>query len=200
MIATPERALSGDECLYLCATDLKRRNELRGNHVVVTEYSGMGLVESLRAQGIEVAISGVGDHLVTAKMRELRASFGGESSGHIIFGEYAPSGDGLLAALQILARYPRERWRDLRTMLEGYRELPRVSTNIAVVSTPEFSRVPELEGALERARALLGAEGRLLVRYSGTEPVIRLLAEHQEMDTARDALQMVAGTVEEHLT
>ena len=190
-LAIPQRIISGDEYIYLCAADMQRRGELRNNTIVVTEQSGMGLLNSLRELGIQVEVTGVGDHVVAQRMREVRASFGGESSGHIIFGEYASSGDALLAALQILFRFPPTRWSEIDTLLARYRALPQVTTNLQVRSKPPFSELPTLQQTIADGQKLLGAQGRLLVRYSGTESKIRILAEHPNLETAQQVAQMV---------
>ncbi len=195
VLATPQRLLNGDECIFLYATDMQRKGQLRNNCVVVTEHCSMGLLYSLKRKGIQVEVTGVGDHLVAQRMQQLRASLGGESSGHIIFGEYSPHSDGLLAALQFLSRFSIADIADIESLLREYTSYAQVHNNLTVTSKPPLNELPQLEQAIHEARQLLTDEGRLLVRYSGTESKIRILTEHLEKNVAQQAAQIVTKAV-----
>ena len=195
VLATPQRILSGDECIFLYATDMQQQGQLRNNCVVVTEHSSMGLLYSLEKRGIQIEVTGVGDHLVAQRMQQVSASLGGESSGHIIFSTYLSSGDGLLAVLQFLSRFSISDIADIASMLREYTPYAQVNSNLTVSSKPPFTELPQLEQAIREARQLLANAGRLLVRYSGTEPKIRILTEHRKADVAQQAAQIVTEAV-----
>ena len=195
IITTQERILLGDEIIYLLAKDLKKKGELNKNQIVVTVNSNMGLIHSLEKQGISVEITGVGDYLVAQRMRQTESSFGGESSGHITFSNYTPTGDGLLAAIQILSRFTKEECFSLGELFRDLQLYPQITNNIRVRKKIPFSDLPDLKALIQNSEEILANQGRLLVRYSGTEQKIRILAEHSDEEIAKRVVKNVSDLV-----
>ena len=199
VISTAQRILKGDEMIYLCALDLFKKGELKENKIVLTETSNMGLLASLKKEGILFEITEVGDHMVARKMKEMGISFGGETSGHLTFSHYLPTGDGILAAIQIISRFEKSTWENISEALKGLNLYPQVTKDIIVRKKIPFSKLPELFSVIKSTRQFLGEEGRFLVRYSGTEPKIRILAEHISEKKAAKAVKNVSEIVKKIL-
>jgi phosphoglucosamine mutase len=189
--------LDGDFILAAMAQFLHQRNKLTGGGVVATVMSNAGLGDFLATLGLQLVRTPVGDHHVEAKMREGGFNLGGEQSGHLIFRDYATTGDGILAALQVLAflqatGQPASSLKQLYTpwaqQLENIR-LPQGSHAAEVLaSTP-------VQAAMQEAEARLGAAGRILVRKSGTEPLIRIMVEARNKDVMLTELEHLSKAV-----
>jgi phosphoglucosamine mutase len=187
LIAVDEkgRVLTGDQVLTICAKMLKNKGLLKNNLVVSTVMSNMGLRFALKDLGIEHASSPVGDRYVMEKMRAKGAVLGGEDSGHVIFLDHHTTGDGLISALQLLAaikvfEQPLSELANLMTVF------PQTLINVPVKIKPDISSVPELAGVIKNVERKMGERGRVLVRYSGTEPVLRIMVEgEKEKDVER---------------
>ena len=176
LIAVDEngRPLDGDELLYIWAGDLQATGALRPSKIVATQMSNLGLAESLAAQGIDLVRCGIGDRAVVREMRRQSIVLGGEQSGHLINLELSTTGDGLLSAIH-LANLARRG--SLARRAEGFVRYPQVLRNVRVRAKPDLET---LDSVQEIARAIeieLGESGRLLLRYSGTEPVARVMIE-----------------------
>jgi len=167
--------VDGDAVLLTCARRFKKEGRLKGNAVVATVMSNMALEVALADSGIELIRTQVGDKFVAQEMAERNIILGGEQSGHIIFSDYASTGDGLLTLMQVLRVMALEnRSLDELAHLEPF---PQVLVNVPVSSRPAVSDVPEIASAIESAESQLDGRGRVLVRYSGTEPLLRIMME-----------------------
>ncbi len=176
--------LEGEEVLGLIAVDAKQRGVLKSGKIVTTLQSNLGLDESLSAEGIEVLRCGIGDRLVMRMMIENGCNVGGENSGHFIFSEISPCGDGLASALSVLSVMA-QRGEKLSKLRGGVKMYPSVSRALKVERKTPVEQTQHLSAAIEKCNAILGGQGRLLVRYSGTEKKIRLLVEGK--DPAKNA-------------
>ena len=185
--------LHGDQIMAICAQDLMQKKALPHNKLVATVMSNMALEVFMREQGGELIRTNVGDRYVVEAMREHGAVLGGEQSGHLVFMEYGTTGDGLLAALQLL-RIMRERNKPVSALADQLHLYPQKLTNIKVPVRVPFEEKTEIVEALQAAESKLGTRGRVLLRYSGTEPLIRLMVEAEDetlVDTLSDELAAV---------
>ena len=171
--------LSGDRVLCLCAKALKASGKLRGNTLVSTVMSNLGLRDALAEDGISLEQTKVGDRHVLEHMREGGFSFGGENSGHLIFSDFATTGDGIVSALMVLS-FLKESGNSLAELADCMTEYPQVLVNMPVSQKPPLQEVPEIMAAIDAANQTLGDNGRTLVRYSGTEKKLRVLAEAKD--------------------
>jgi phosphoglucosamine mutase len=187
------RIVDGDQILYVIARALKEEGRLRGP-VVGTVMSNLGLELALRAAGIEFRRAAVGDRYVLALLRETHGVLGGETSGHILCLDKTTTGDGLVSALQVLAIMKRT-GRELAELASGMRKLPQVLLNVKVATRFDPTRVPAVQQASARIEARLGAEGRVVLRASGTEPLIRVMVEGRDEATTRAAAAELAEVV-----
>jgi phosphoglucosamine mutase len=174
------QVVSGDRILGLCALGLKEQGKLNHDTLVATVMSNLGLIEAMKKHGIKVETTAVGDRAVIECMRKNSYSFGGENSGHLIFGDYVTTGDGILSALQVL-RLMRGRNSTLSQLAAIMHEYPTHLANMPVASKPSLDSLPKLQKLMKDATAEFGDSGRHLIRYSGTENKIRVLVEHREL-------------------
>lgn len=184
--------IDGDRIMAMNAIHLKQAGCLRGNVLVATIMSNLGLEEAMKAHGIRLERTKVGDRYVAERMRELNAVLGGEQSGHIIFAEYTTTGDGLLTALQVLSlmQYTNQPLSELAKVMEQY---PQMIRNVRVRDKHAWQRYERATEAEAQALQQLGNPSRVNIRPSGTEPVIRIMLE--AIDQAR--MEQVAGMLEE---
>src|SRR5204862_6396317 len=169
------QVVNGDTVLLLAARDMHSRGILRGNTVVATTMSNMGLEIALRDSGIRMLRANVGDKYVLEEMVKTGASLGGEQSGHIIFrdGE-ATTGDGLLTALRVMDALART-GKPLADLVSDLKVFPQIIENVRVREKVPFTKVPKIQGAIEAAERELDGNGRVVVRYSGTEALARVM-------------------------
>jgi phosphoglucosamine mutase len=185
------RIVDGDQLIYIIATARKRAGTLRGP-VVGTVMSNLGLEVALRDQGIEFKRAKVGDRYVLGMLREHGGEVGGESSGHILLLDKTTTGDALMAALQVLA-VMRETGQGLAELAAGMPRFPQTMINVKVARRFDPHSVPEVGDAVKKVSDRLGGEGRVVLRPSGTEPVIRVMVEaREETDTLRCAEEIAA--------
>jgi len=175
------RILTGDHTLFVLSRAMDARGLLRGRTVVATTMTNMGLEKALAAEGIGLVRTRVGDKYVLEKMIEIKANLGGERSGHTIFSDDCPTGDGLLTSLKML-EVMIENDRHLADLIEGYLEFPQVLKNVRVSRKPDMADLPEVVEAIAEVKGRLGGNGRLDVRYSGTEPLARVMVEGEDED------------------
>ncbi len=173
------QVVDGDHVMLMCAKQMKAEGRLHGNAVVATVMSNIGLEIALRKLGIELVRTKVGDKYVMEEMQRRGLSLGGEQSGHLIFSEHLFTGDGLITALSVL-RTMAESGRELGDLAGDLTTYPQVLLNVRVREKAELEKIPEIAAAMKRVEARLGANGRLLVRYSGTEPLLRVMLEGQD--------------------
>jgi phosphoglucosamine mutase len=168
--------VDGDAVMALAALDLKEHGLLRGDTVVATVMSNLGLEHALSRAGIRLERTAVGDRYVVQRMREGGFNFGGEQSGHLVFLDHATTGDGLVAALQVL-NVMQGRQRPLSELAQVMQRLPQVLVNLKVPEKRPLASLPLASAAMADVEAKLGKDGRILVRYSGTEAKIRVMIE-----------------------
>jgi len=192
--------VDGDEILAIASIDLLRAGRLEQNTVVATVMSNFGLDETLTAEAGKVVRTKVGDRYVIEEMMKQKLNLGGEQSGHIIFRDFTTTGDGIISALQILRimHQTGQPLSKLKTCLEKY---PQAQRNVLVKEKPPLTELPTVMKLVNEAEKELSGKGRVLLRYSGTEPKIRLLIEGRELDKIdkqanriADAIQNAIGT------
>jgi phosphoglucosamine mutase len=171
--------LDGDHIMAICAADLISRNRLRKKTLVATVMSNMGLEKVVTDRGAKLFRTNVGDRYVVEAMRAKGCNFGGEQSGHLIFLDHNTTGDGTLAALQLLSIMIKRK-KPLSELAEIMTAYPQVLENVRLSSRIEPEQIRGFPEALKAAEEKLGKQGRILVRASGTEPVIRVMAEGED--------------------
>lgn len=176
--------VSGDRVLCLCAKALKASGKLRGDTLVSTVMSNLGLRDALAEDGITLEQTQVGDRHVLERMRDGNFTFGGENSGHLIFSDFATTGDGIVSALMVLSVI-KSSGKSLSELANCMTEYPSELVALPVRKKPPLDSVPEIAAAMTAAEAALGNEGRILVRYSGTEKKLRILVEAKDGDLAK---------------
>ena len=191
------RVVDGDQIMAILATAMKERGALTGDVLVATVMSNLGLYRALSERGIEVVRTRVGDRYVLETMNADGYALGGEQSGHVIMSEYATTGDGLLTGLHLLAEMARQgkTLAELASIMTVY---PQVLVNVKGVDRTRVSDVGVAE-AVVAAEAELGDTGRVLLRASGTEPLVRVMVEAESQDTARAIADRLAAVVQERL-
>lgn len=185
----------GDQLIYIIARDRKSRGKLRGP-VVGTVMSNLGLENALRSQGIEFLRAAVGDRKVLAMLHEHNGILGGETSGHIICLDKITTGDGLVAALQILEVVKRT-GRKLAELAAEMTRYPQTMINVRVASKPNLDELPAIKKAVAGVEAALGSAGRVVLRPSGTEPVIRVMVEGEDAALVKNLASELAESVEQ---
>ncbi len=178
------KVVNGDRIIGLCALDYKQRGRLNGNAVAVTSMSNLGLIDAMNQAGIQVEITAVGDRYVIERMKELNLNLGGEQAGHLIFHDYATTGDGIISALHVL-KLMKTKDKPLSELAAFMEEYPQVLSSIPVRKRVPVETLPLLSGTIAEAEKELGANGRVVVRYSGTENKIRLLVEAKSQDAVK---------------
>lgn len=190
--------VDGDEVLAMCAIEMKRVGLLRSGAVVATVMSNMGLDLALREHGIEVLRTNIGDRYVVERMREGGHNLGGEQSGHLVFLDHNTTGDGCLTALQVLALMigQEKPLSELRRIMD---KLPQVMLNVPVRERQPFSELDQVQARIAESEHLLDGRGRVLVRYSGTEPLARVMIEGEPEDEIRRLAQGIAEAIRSRL-
>jgi phosphoglucosamine mutase len=192
------RIVNGDGVLLAAARHLKSKAMLKKDTVVATSMSNLGLERVLSREGISLTRAAVGDRYVLEEMLKSGNNLGGEQSGHIIFLDDSPAGDGLLSAVKIASLVSMHG--TLEALVQGLKDYPQIIVNVKVKSKPSLDTVPEVVKALAAANAELGDNGRIVLRYSGTEPLARVMVEAEhDADVQRfsksiaDALRSTIG-------
>ena len=193
------RVVNGDAVLLLAARDLQSRGALAGSAVVATTMSNMGLEIALRKSGIKMLRANVGDKYVLEEMQKTGAILGGEQSGHIIFrdGE-ATTGDGLLTALRVMEILART-GKPLAELVGDLKVFPQTIQNVRVREKTPFAQVPEIQRAIDAARSELDGNGRVVVRYSGTEALARVMVEAESEERMRALTHNIASSIKNAL-
>lgn len=187
--------VNGDPVMVFSALDMKSRGVLRENTLVTTVMSNMGLELALKKQGIRVVRTQVGDRYVAEEMIRGGYNLGGEQSGHILFMDYNTTGDGILSALQVLS-IMRRSGKSLSELASVMTTLPQILKNVRVREKKDFESLPDVKKAIHSAEQKLKEEGRVLVRYSGTENKARVMIEGPDSDSIRDMAESIAGEIE----
>jgi len=189
------RLISGDGILYLCGAYMKEKGTLKGNRIVTTVMSNIGLYKALDDLGIGYAKTKVGDRFVYEEMKRSDASLGGEQSGHIIFKDNLQTGDGILTALKIL-EVMAATGKPLNELLKNLKIYPQTLLNVRVRDKKETSKDPDLSALVKDKENAIGGKGRILVRPSGTEPLIRVMVEHEDDKMAEALAREMAVYIE----
>jgi phosphoglucosamine mutase len=192
------RIVDGDAVLLMCARHLQSQGRLKGNAIVATVMSNIGLEIALRDSGIELVRCPVGDKYVMEEMIRRDLSLGGEQSGHIIFSEHLFTGDGIATALSVL-RVMSDTGRELADLASELVTYPQVLVNVRVREKKDLKSIPAIADAMARVERQLVGQGRLLVRYSGTEPLLRVMLEGRDQQEIQSWAAEIAGTIKEHL-
>jgi phosphoglucosamine mutase len=190
--------VDGDQVLLVMADYFSSRGKLAGNRVVATVMSNLGLELALAERGITLARTAVGDKYVLDELLKGGGSIGGEQSGHIIFPEISLAGDGLITALEVL-RVIAESGRSLGDLASGFTRYPQTMINVRVSRKPLLDSVPPIKAAITALEREMAGKGRLLVRYSGTENLVRVMVEGQDEGTINKHAESVAQVIREQI-
>lgn len=197
LIAVDEKGVvvTGDQIMAVCAYVMKKTGRLKNNQVISTVMSNMGLKIALKQMDIDLKTTQVGDRYVLAEMIATGAVIGGEDSGHMIFLDHNTTGDGMLTALKLLEAMQLE-GQPLSKLARIMKVFPQELINVEVKSKPEIETVPEIMAAVKEVEKNLGEKGRVLVRYSGTQPLCRIMVEGPTVDKTKRHCRYIADIVE----
>ncbi|MFZ5944427.1 MAG: phosphoglucosamine mutase [Bacillota bacterium] len=190
--------VDGDQILVLCGLDLFKEGKLNGNKVVVTVMSNLGLKQAFNRFGIEIEETKVGDRYVLERMLQIGAVLGGEQSGHIIFLDYNTTGDGILTALK-LVEIVKKTDIPLSQLASQMEKLPQVLKNVRVKQKKGWENNSKIQGLISELQQGLGKRGRILVRASGTESLIRVMAEGNDLNELEKIVNQIAEVIEQEL-
>ena len=186
--------VDGDMILYLCGKNLKKKGQLQGNTIVTTVMSNFGLYKVLDAEGISYEKTQVGDRYVYENMAEHAYDLGGEQSGHIIFMRHATTGDGILTSIKLMEVLLEEK-KSLKECLSDYKKFPQVLENVRVTDKALAESNPAVQEAVKRVEEKLGDTGRILLRASGTEPLIRVMVEAEKEESCKSLVEEVIAVM-----
>jgi phosphoglucosamine mutase len=192
------RTVDGDAVLLIAAEDLQRRGALRGGAIVATVMSNIGLELALRQRGIELVRAPVGDKYVMEEMLKRGLALGGEQSGHIILADHLFTGDGMATALAVL-RIMADSGRELDELAAALVTYPQVLVNVRVRERADYMKIPAIASCIARVSGLVDGQGRVLIRYSGTEPLLRIMLEGKDDDEIRGWANEIADVVRAEL-
>ncbi|MFA6914970.1 MAG: phosphoglucosamine mutase [Parachlamydiales bacterium] len=198
MVDENAQIVDGDTILAICAADMKKRGCLANDQVVGTVMSNLGFIKAMEAMGITVHQAAVGDRYVIQSMLQYGANLGGEQSGHLIFLDHNTTGDGLVAALQVL-RIMIETGSRLSDLCNLYHKYPQAYVNVKVTNKPPLDSLPGLQETISDIKVKLGDSGRILVRYSGTEDICRIMVEGPKQKLVNQYATEIAKTLETEL-
>ena len=190
--------INGDQIMAICAVDMLKENRLKHNTVVATVMSNIGLEIALEKEGIKMIRSAVGDRYILEEMLKCGYNFGGEQSGHIIFFDLNTTGDGILSALQVLAAMKKSN-KKLSELSNTVQRFPQVIENVEVKNKEDLDSIPEVAQAIATAEKTLSGKGRVLVRYSGTETLCRVMVEGQDEKEIKSIAQSLTRLIGEKL-
>ena len=186
--------VNGDHILYILGNYMKEKGQLDNNTVVTTVMSNFGLYKALDEKGIGYAKTKVGDKYVYEYMVQNGCRVGGEQSGHIIVSQYATTGDGILTSLKIMEVMMAKKCK-LSKLCDGLTIYPQVLKNVRVHSKPEAQNDPAVQAAVAKVAEELGDTGRILVRESGTEPVVRVMVEAETQEICQEYVESVLAVI-----
>ena len=200
LIAVDEKGneLTGDQMLTICAYVLKKEGRLKNDLLVSTVMSNLGLRMACKKYGFKHHASSIGDRYVLADMLRLGAVIGGEDAGHMIFLEHHKTGDGIIAAMQLIAAMLKE-GKPLSELARLMNVFPQKLINIDVKSKPDIAKIPGVMEAIAEVERALGEEGRVLVRYSGTQHMCRIMVEGPSMDITEKYCRQIADVVKNEI-
>jgi len=192
------RQLNGDHTLYVLAGRMLEDNRLQSSTVVATAMSNMGLEIALSGRGLNLHRARVGDKFVLEDMLRLGSNLGGEQSGHTILLDDCPTGDGILTSIR-LSEVMAETGASLSELVADYQEFPQILLNVPVRRKEAFDRFPDIEETVSAVQEELGGEGRINLRYSGTEPLARVMIEGRDPGIIENGALRIAAAVTRHL-
>jgi len=198
MVDEKGQIVDGDTILAICAQELKRRDLLKNNRIVATVMTNFGVIKYLESLGIEVLLSKVGDRYVIQDMMTHKAFLGGEQSGHMIFLDHNTTGDGIVSALQIL-RIMIESESTLSDLAACVKKFPQTLINVPIKKKKSLDQLKSVQKAIRAVEAELGDQGRVLVRYSGTENVCRVMVEGPKQHQVDQLAAMIVHAVEKEI-
>ncbi len=192
------RVLNGDHTLFVLSCYMKEKGLLASDVVVATTMSNIGLEKALEDAGLKLFRTQVGDKYVLEEMMKLKTNLGGEQSGHTIFLDDCSTGDGMLTSLKMLEVMVAQDL-PLSKLVENFKEFPQLLVNVRISKKEEFSRFPEITNTMMEIKTLLGDSGRINVRYSGTEPVVRIMIEGQDKAEIEGYARQMADAIHKNL-
>jgi len=192
------RILNGDHTLFVLSRFMKEKGRLKSDYVIATTMSNMGLEKAIGKLDLRLLRTQVGDKYVLEEMIKLKANLGGEQSGHTIFLDDCPTGDGILTSLKMLEALAASNL-PLSKLVEDLEEYPQIILNVPVQKKTDFDQFPEIINAKEEIEKRLGDSGRLNIRYSGTEPVARVMIEGQDKGEIEDYASQMASVISKYL-
>jgi phosphoglucosamine mutase len=198
MIDENAQIVDGDTMLAICARDMQKRKLLKNNRVVGTVMSNFGFIKAMEGLGIEVIKSQVGDRYVIQDMLKYEANLGGEQSGHVIFLDHNTTGDGLVCALQVL-RIMIETDSKLSDLASFVQRYPQTLVNVKVQSKPPLNTLKSVQDSITQVEKALGNSGRVLVRYSGTENICRVMVEGSKQKQVVQLANTIASAVKQEI-
>lgn len=190
--------VDGDQMMTICALHMTKEGTLKKNTLVTTPMSNMGLEIALREVGTNVVRVQVGDRYIVETMRREGYNLGGEQSGHLVFLDHNTTGDGMIAALKVLW-IMKKTGKPLSILKKQMPQYPQVLENVLVREKHDFSHYPKIVAAIKKAEDALGTNGRVLVRYSGTEPLARIMVEGEDHRVIQKYVNEIAGTIRAQL-
>ncbi len=192
------RILNGDHTLFVLSRFMKERGHLKSDSIVGTIMSNMGLEKALEKLDLRLIRTQVGDKYVLEQMKKLKTNLGGEQSGHTIFLDDCPTGDGILTSLKMLEAIVTHDI-PLSRLVEDFEEFPQVLVNVPVQRKENFNQFPEIVDTIEKVQHRLGDSGRMNVRNSGTEPKVRIMIEGQDRKKIEEYAHQIAKVIEKYL-
>ncbi len=200
LIAVDEKGniLSGDKILAISAAVMKKRNMLLNNHVISTFMSNLGLVSFFKETKINHTMTQVGDRYVVQEMLRTGTILGGEDSGHIIYLNHQTTGDGILTALKLIEfmKYESKHLSELGKIMKVF---PQVLINVNVLSKPDMNKIPQIKDAVKHVENILGEKGRVLIRYSGTQPICRVMVEGPSQEETGKHCRYLADKIKKYI-
>ena len=190
--------VNGDRIIGLCALDYKAEGKLTSDSIAVTSMSNMGLIAAMKQAGVNVEITAVGDRYVIERMKEKNIKLGGEQSGHLIFLDYATTGDGIISALHVL-KLMKEKNMTLAEMASFMEEYPQHLESMKVREKRPVAEIPGLPELIAQAEQEFGENGRVVIRYSGTENKIRVLVECKDAGLADRWIKTLCDHIKKEL-
>lgn len=190
--------LNGDHTLFILSRFMKEKKRLKSDYVVATTMSNLGLEKALEKLGLKLLRTKVGDRYVLEQMMKTKTNLGGEQSGHTIFLDDCPTGDGLLTTIKMLEVIATQN-ASLSGLVKNYKEYPQVFVNVRVEEKIDFNKYPEIIETVEEIKDKLGETGRLDLRYSGTEPLARVMIEGMDKQQIQQYAQQMANVISKHL-
>ena len=198
LLAPDGREIDGDIMLAVCALDLKTRHQLQENTVVSTVMCNLGLVDAMKAAGIRVVQTQVGDRHILEEMLLHGYNIGAEQSGHMILFDYNSTGDGLMSAAQFIAAFIRSGM-PLDKLIDVVHKYPQILLNVPVAHKEKLAQSAEIQDVIHSVEQQLANEGRVLVRASGTEPLVRVMIEARDVERAQELANRIGEVVKRAL-